>query len=59
VVGHTIYSPALCVPPLPSGRCGTPKGVPHCCLHAPLTEQVLVVAAVVGVHALAKVGVSG
>jgi hypothetical protein len=58
-VGHIIYSPALCVPPSPSGQCGTPKGVPHHCLHAPSTEQALVVAAVVGVHAWAKVGVSG
>jgi len=59
VVGHTIYSPALCVPPSPSGQCGTPKGVSHRHLHAPSTEQALVVAAMVGVRAWAKVGVSG
>jgi len=59
VVGHTIYSPALCMPPSPSGRHGTPKGVPRHRLHVLLTEQALIVAAVVGVHSWAKVGVSG
>ena len=58
MVGHTIYSPALRVLPSPSGRHGTPKGVPRRCLHAPSTKQALVVAAVVGVHAWAKVGVN-
>jgi len=58
VVGHTIYSPALRVLPLPSGQCGTPKGVPCCCLHAPSIEQALIVAAVVGVCVWAKVGVN-
>ena len=58
MVGHTIYSPALHMLPSPSGRCGTPRGVPHRCLHVPSTKQALVVAAVVGVHAWAKVGVN-
>jgi hypothetical protein len=56
-VGHTIYSPVLRV--LPYGRCGTPKGVPHRCLHAPSTEQALIVVAMVGVRAWAKVGGNG
>jgi len=51
VVGH--YSPALCMLSSPSGWHGTSQGDHWGLLHAPSTEQALIVAVVVGVCACA------